>query len=60
MPYNDIFNELFREMLVLHAKAKKEGRVSRSDSLYTEFFRTRAMQENTRRDWVKRPYWLGF
>jgi hypothetical protein len=60
MPYNDIFNEVFREMLVLHAKAKKEGRVSRSDSLYSEFFRTRALQENTRRDWVKRPYWLGF
>lgn len=60
MPYSDIFNELIREMLVLHAKAKKEGRVSNPDTLFTEIFRTRAMQENLRRDWTKRPYWLGF
>lgn len=60
LPYNDIFNEFFRELLILHAKAKKEGRVSRPDSLYHDMFKNRAMQENLRRDWVKRPYWLGF
>jgi hypothetical protein len=60
MPYNDIFNEMFREMLVLHAKAKKEGRVTRGDSLYAEMFRTRAMQEQVRRDWVKKPYYIDF
>jgi hypothetical protein len=60
MPYNDVFNEFFRELLVLHAKAKKGGKVSRPDSIYHDMFKNRAMQENLRRDWVKKPYWLGY
>lgn len=60
MPYNDIFNELFREMLVMHAKGKKEGKISRPTALYHDMFKNRAMQEQIRRDWVKKPYWLGY
>lgn len=60
MPYNSFFDEFLREMVVLHAHAKKEGRVSRPDSMYYDIFKGRAMQEQLRRDWVKRPYWLGY
>lgn len=60
MPYNDIFNEDIREMLVLHAKAKKSGRISRADSFYSDVFRQRAMAENLRRQHLPKYYWLGF
>jgi hypothetical protein len=60
MPYNSIFDETFRELLVGNAKAKKEGRISRSDGFYSELFRRRAMQENLRRNFVPKPYSKDF
>jgi len=60
MPYNSIFDETFRELLVGNAKAKKEGRISRSDAFYSELFRRRAMQENLRRSFVPKPYSKDF
>ena len=60
MPYFSIFDELFRELLVGNAKAKKEGRISRSDGFYSELFRRRAMQENLRRSYVPKPYHKDF
>ena len=56
MPYFDIFNEFFREMMVTAAKAKKEGVLDRADSLFTEMFRSRAMQEEISRGFVPKPY----
>ena len=60
MPYNSIFDETFRELLVGNAKAKKEGRISQSDGFYSELFRRRAMQENLRRNHVPKPYSKDF
>ena len=60
MPYNSCFDQLFREMLVSHAKAKKEGRILRTDSYYQEIFRKRAMEENLRRNFIKKPYSKDF
>jgi hypothetical protein len=61
MPYNDRFNEFFREMMVLAAKAKKEGVLDPADRLFTEMFRSRAMQEEISRGFVPKPYmYWGF
>lgn len=60
MPYNSIFDELFREMLVLHAKAKKENKMLNTDQYYYTVFKNRAMEENIRRDYIKKTYSKDF
>jgi hypothetical protein len=61
MPYFDIFNEFFREMMVTAAKAKKEGILDKADALFTEMFRSRAMHEEIARGFVPKPYkYWGF
>lgn len=56
MPYTDRFNEFFREMVVAHAKAKKEGVVDKSDIMFQDHFRQRAMQEEIGRGFVPKAY----
>jgi len=56
MPYNDRFNEFLREMLVMNAKIKKMGFVSRPDSVTGDMFRARAMQEEIARGFIPKPY----
>jgi len=56
MPYNDTFNEFLREMLVLCAKAKKEGILSQADGMFNTMFRSRAMQEEISRGFIPRTY----
>lgn len=56
MPYNDRFNEFIREMVVMCAKAKKEGVLARSDTALNSMFRARAMQEEIARGFVKKSY----
>lgn len=60
MPYNDMYNEFLREMLVMHAKAKKEGVIEQSEALYDAIFRGRMMQEEIRRGFIPKPYYTGF
>jgi hypothetical protein len=61
MPYNDRFNEFFREMMVMTAKAKKEGILDRSDATLNEMFRSRAMTEEIQRGFIPKPYiYWGF
>ena len=61
MPYNDLFNEFFREMMVMTAKAKKEGILDRADATLNEMFRSRAMTETIQRGFVPKPYvYWGF
>ena len=55
MPYTDIFNEFLREMLVLCAKAKKQGLMKRSDVAFNEMFKRRAMQEEISRGFIPKP-----
>jgi hypothetical protein len=59
MPYTSRFDEFFREMVVAHAKAKKEGVVDKSDIMWNDMFRQRAMQEEISRGFVPKayPYW---
>ena len=56
MPYFDIFNEFFREMMVMTAKAKKEGILGKADMLFNSMFRSRAMQEEIQRGFIPKPY----
>ena len=61
MPYNDRFNEFFREMMVMQAKLKKQGQISRPDAMSQEMFRSRAMQEEIARGFIPKPYiYWGF
>jgi len=60
MPFDGKWNNLFREMLVLHAKAKKEGQISQPDSIFQEIFRKRAFEEHIRRNFVPNPYYIDF
>jgi hypothetical protein len=60
MPYSDRFNEFLREMLVMCAKAKKEGSLERSDAALEMAFRKRAMQEEISRGFIPKPYVLEF
>jgi hypothetical protein len=56
MPYADIFNEFLREMLVMCAKAKKEGLVDRADVTFQNLFRMRAHRETIARSFIPWPY----
>ena len=56
MPYADIFNEFLRESMIMAAKAKKEGLMSRPDAMFNQMFKSRAMQEEIARGFIPKPY----
>lgn len=60
MPYDGIYDDLFREMLVLHAKGKKEGQLGDVDQLYQQVFMKRATEETIRKGFVPTPYYIDF
>jgi hypothetical protein len=60
MPWDGIFDELLREMIVMHAKAKQEGNVGQPEAIYGDVFRKRAFEERIRRDFVKKYYSLDY
>jgi len=59
-PYNGIFDDSLREMLVMHAKAKKEGLLAKSEMMYSELFRKRAMEIEIRRSFIPKTYSIDF
>ena len=60
MPYDDRFNEAFREVMVLYAVAKKDGNASGISSMMTALFQKRAMEEMISRNFYPRPYYIDF
>lgn len=56
MPFDDIFNESIRELMVLYAMARKDKRVSQTNDLMRSVFEKRAMEETIRRGFVPTPY----
>lgn len=60
MPYSDVFNETFRELLVMHAKAKKEGVIAPTEQTYMALFRQIAIGQQIRADYKPKYYHLGF
>jgi hypothetical protein len=59
-PYNGIFDDSIREMLVMHAKAKKEGILAKAEIMYGEMFRKRAMEIEIRRSFLPKTYSIDF
>lgn len=60
MPYNNAFNEFFRELLVMHAKAKKEGTIAPTEQTYSAMFRKAAYEQTIRADFQPKYYKLDF
>jgi hypothetical protein len=60
MPYDGIFDELIREMIVMHARAKMEGNVGQPEAIYGDVFRKRAFEERIRRQFVPKYHRLDF
>jgi hypothetical protein len=60
MPYQDRYNETFREMLSLYAQSKKDGNSTALSGLARSVFYKRAMDEVIRRDFVQKPYYIDF
>ena len=60
MPYDGIFDEYFREMLVLHAGAKSTSQPNPADAFYERIFRKRAFEEVINRKFVPRYYRLNY
>jgi hypothetical protein len=58
MPYDGRFDELFREMLVLHSMTKR-GQES-PNATYTNLFRKRAMEETIRRNTIPKYYYIDY
>ena len=56
MPYNDRFNEFFREMMVLAIRSKRMGKAAQADSMYYTMFKQRAMTEEIQRGFIPKPY----
>lgn len=60
MPYNDRFNEVIVQALVIYARAKKDDSIERPDQMIEQLFRTRAMAETIRRNHVPKGYHIDF
>jgi hypothetical protein len=59
-PFNGIFDDTIREMLVMHAKGKKEGLLTKTEMLYSELFKKRAMEILLRRSFLPATYHKDF
>lgn len=60
MPYDGIYDEIIREMLVMHGRAKQSGNVGNAEQIYGQVFRKRAFEERLRRNWTPKYYRLDF
>jgi len=60
MPYEDMFNDTFIEMLNLYAQSKKTGNVSSMNGIMRTVFNKRAMEETVRRNFVRKSYYIDF
>jgi hypothetical protein len=59
-PYGGLVDDWLRELLVAHARAKKEGSVSKSDMQYGEMAKKKAMELHIGHTFVPKPYRLDF
>lgn len=60
MPWDGIFDELLREMVVMHARAKMTGEVGQPEAIYGDVFRKRAFEERIRREFIPKYYRLDY
>lgn len=59
-PYGGILDDWIREMLVLHAKSKKEGQLAKTEMHWGELAKKRAMELHIGHTFVPKPYRLDF
>jgi hypothetical protein len=57
MPYDGIFDEFLREMLIIYSMDK---RGAKTGSLGYTIFKKRAFEETIRREYAAKPYKLDF
>lgn len=60
MPYDGAFDNMLREMLVMHARARADGKLGQPEAIYTEIFRKRAAEETIRRKFTKKYYSIDY
>lgn len=60
MPYDGRYDDFLREMLVVHASAKKKGTVARSDAMFQNIFRKKLFEEEVRRGFQEPQYYIDF
>ena len=56
MPYEGAFDHAIREMMVMHARAKGEGKIGQPEAIYNAVFKKRAMEETIRRGFQEKYY----
>ena len=60
MPYYGVYDGLFREMLVMHSRAKKEGLMGDPETVYSMIFKKKAMEETIRKGFIPKQYSTDF
>lgn len=60
MPYDGAFDNIIREMMVLHARSKSDGKVGQSEALSNQIFKKRAMEETIRRKFREKYYAIDY
>jgi len=60
MPYDGSFDHQIRESMVMHARAKSEGKIGQAEALYSQIFKKRAMEETIRRKFIERYYSIDY
>jgi len=56
MPYEGAYDHSIREMMVMHARAKGEGKIGQPEAIYSAVFKKRAMEETIRRGFQEKYY----
>jgi len=59
-PYNGRYDDFLREMLVMHARGKREGGAGRADAMFQSVFRKRMFEEEVRRGFQEPSYYVDF
>lgn len=60
MPYNDVFNDLIREMLIMYAQARKDNTQASVNAVMRNLFKRKAMEETLRRGHIPKSYYIDF
>lgn len=60
MPYDGAFDNMIREMVVMHARAKSTGKIGQPEAIYNDIFKKRAMEETIRRKFVEKHYSIDY
>lgn len=60
MPYDGTFDHIIREMMVMHTRAKSEGKIGQPEAIYNAVFKKRAMEETIRRGFMEKLYHIDY